>query len=129
MIDELATDEASIVRAIVDDVADGIGMKLSKCGGLTRGRRQRDVCRAAGLTMSVQDAWGSEVAFAAVLHLAQTIPAQNLRCVLDLRDDSPVVTAELDVPIRDGGLRAPEIPGLGVSPDLAVLGDPVASWT
>ncbi len=129
VVDELATDDESVLSAITDDIADGIGLKVSKCGGLTRARRQRDLCRAAGFTMSVQDAWGSEIAFAAVLQLAQTIPEQNLRCALDLRDGSPVATATFDVPVRDGGVRAPDTPGLGVSPDLEVLGAPVASWS
>jgi len=53
--DELATDEASIAQLIADDAAEGIGLKISKTGGLTRGRRQRDMCIAAGLAMSVQE--------------------------------------------------------------------------
>lgn len=129
ILDELAFDEASIVQAIADDVADGIGLKITKNGGLTRGRRQRDICRAAGMTMSVQDSWGSEIAFAAIVHLAQTIPAALLRCILDLRDGSPVVTAAFDAPVEDGGVLAPDEPGLGVTPDLDVLGAPVASWS
>jgi len=129
ILDELVDDDASVIHAISEDVADGIGLKITKNGGLTKGRRHRDLCRAAGMTMSVQDTWGSEIAFAAIVHLAQTVPASLLRCVLDLRDVSPIVTAAFDAPVVDGGVRAPNEPGLGVHPDLAVLGEPVASWS
>lgn len=44
-----------IAFAVTHDVADGIGLKISKAGGLTRGRRHRDICQAAGMTVSVQD--------------------------------------------------------------------------
>lgn len=50
--DELATSDASIVQLIADDAADGIGFKISKTGGLTRVRRKRDICIAAGYTIS-----------------------------------------------------------------------------
>src|SRR5262245_64474269 len=66
--DELATNEASVAHLIADDAAEGIGLKISKNGGLTRCRRQRDMCIAAGLTMSVQETAGSDVAFAAIVH-------------------------------------------------------------
>lgn len=41
-------------------------LKISKVGRLTHGRRHRDICRAAGLTASVQDTVGSAIAFAAI---------------------------------------------------------------
>lgn len=126
--DELATDEVSVLQAIVDDAADGIGLKISKSGGLTRGRRQRDLCLAAGLTMSVQETAGSEIAFAAIAHLGQTVPAHMLRCILDLRDLYTPVTAAFDAPIANGGVVVPDVPGLGIEVDRDVLGEPVARY-
>lgn len=128
VLDELAVDEAAVVQAIAGDAADGIGLKVTKSGGLTRSRRTRDLCRAAGLAVSVQDTWGSELAFAAVLHLAQTVPRRLLRCVLDCRDGSPVTTADLDAPVVDGGVTAPSRPGLGAVPRPDVLGPPIATY-
>ncbi len=129
VFDELATDEASILQIIADEAAEGIGLKVSKNGGLTRCRRQRDIAITAGLTMSVQDTVGSTIAFAALLHLGQTIPAKYLRCVLDTRDMVSIQTAQLDAPILDGGVLAPRQPGLGISPDRSVLGEPVAHYS
>lgn len=74
--DELAVSDASIVQLIAEDAADGIWLKISKNGGLTKGRRHRDICIAAGYTMSVQETTGSNIAFAAIVHLGQTVPPQ-----------------------------------------------------
>ncbi|MDX1609075.1 MAG: mandelate racemase/muconate lactonizing enzyme family protein [Halofilum sp. (in: g-proteobacteria)] len=128
VLDELVTDDASVLQAIVDDAADGIGLKVSKSGGLTRGRRQRDLCLTAGLSVSVQETAGSEIAFAAIAHLGQTVPPHMLRCILDLRDLYTPVTASIDAPLTDGGVLAPEAPGLGLTVDRDVLGEPVARY-
>ncbi|GEC32572.1 L-alanine-DL-glutamate epimerase-like enolase superfamily enzyme [Sinorhizobium fredii] len=86
IFDELATDDASIVQLVAEDAAEGIGLKISKNGGLTRGRRHRDIRVAAGHTVSVQETTGSDIAFAAIVHLGHTVPERYLRCVLESRD-------------------------------------------
>lgn len=126
--DELALDDHSISRLVADNAADGIGLKISKNGGLTQGRRQRDICTAAGLTISVQDTVGSEIAFAAIVHLAQTVRPDLLRSVLECRDMVTLRTAHGDFPIVDGMVKAPQTPGLGITPDLSVLGEPITSY-
>ncbi len=128
ILDELADSEASVINIVANDLADGVGLKISKAGGLTKSRRTRDICNAAGLTMSVQDSWGAQIAFAAIVHLAHTVPEQLLRCILDARTTTPVVLAEFDASIVDGGVVAPNEPGLGVHPDMSVLGVPVATY-
>ena len=128
MLDELAQTDADIIDAIRQDACDGIGLKVSKQGGLTAMRRQRDICNAAGLVASVQDTWGSIISFAAVLHAAQATPRRMLRAALDVRPLVGVTTAAIDAPILNGGVAAPFAPGLGVTPDLDVLGPPVASY-
>ncbi|GKZ23399.1 hypothetical protein AbraIFM66951_009716 [Aspergillus brasiliensis] len=128
IFDELAGNERSIVQFVADEAVDGIGLKISKTGGLTRGRRVRDICLAAGYTMSVQDTSGSDVAFAAIVHLAQTIPEQYLRCILECRAMCVGKTADGPFDVRDGVLMAPTCPGLGVKPRMEVLGEPVACY-
>ena len=78
--------------------------------------------------MSVQDTVGSTIAFAGIAHLAQTVPAQNLRCILDCRDMVTIETAQLDAPVENGGVIAPNAPGLGLTVDRDLLGDPVAVY-
>lgn len=126
--DELADSDAAVANIIADDAAEGIGLKISKNGGLTRGRRQRDMCIAAGLTVSVQETTGSDIAFAAIVQMAQTVPERYLRCVLESRDMVSCKTADGDFPVVDGYVTAPDAPGLGITPRLDVLGDPVASY-
>ena len=129
ILDELVQTDADIAQAIALDAADGIGLKISKAGGLTPSRRHRDIARAAGYTMSVQDTVGSPIALAGIVHLGQTVPEQYLRCILDTRSVVNLPTAELDVPVIDGGIIAPNLPGLGLTPNHDILGEPVASWS
>lgn len=129
IFDELATDEASITQLVADDAADGIGLKISKNGGLTRGRRLRDICLAAGYTISVQDTTGSDIAFAAIVHLGQTVPERNLRSVLECRDMVTLKTADGPFEVENGLVKAPTLPGLGITPRLDVLGPPVATYS
>jgi L-alanine-DL-glutamate epimerase-like enolase superfamily enzyme len=128
IMDELAELDGDVSRIVSEDIADGIGLKVSKAGGLTRGRRHRDICRAAGLTISVQDTVGSAIAFAGIVHLGATVPERNLRCILDCRDMVTLVVADFDAPVTAGGVLAPKAPGLGITVRREVLGDPVARW-
>lgn len=128
IMDELAELDADISRIVAEDIADGIGLKISKAGGLTRGRRHRDIARAAGLTISVQDTVGSAIAFAAIVHLGATVPERYLRCILDCRDMVTLVTADFDAPVEKGGILPPNAPGLGLTVRRETLGAPVAVW-
>ena len=128
ILDELVQNDADIIKLLSNDTADGIGLKISKNGGLTSGRRQRDICIAAGLSMSVQDTVGSAISFAAIAHLGQTVPPRLLRCVLDVRDMVTIKTAEFDAPVKDGGVIAPNKPGLGLDVDRDFLGEAVAIY-
>lgn len=128
IIDELAQHDSDIAMIVGQDIADGIGLKITKAGGLTHARRQRDICRAAGLTMSVQDTVGSAIAFAAIVHLGATVPTKLLRCILDTRDMVTTQTASFDAPVEQGGVLPPQAPGLGLSVNIEILGDPVATW-
>jgi L-alanine-DL-glutamate epimerase-like enolase superfamily enzyme len=126
--DELAISDASIVQLIAEDAAEGIGLKISKNGGLTHCRRHRDICTAAGLTMSVQETAGSDIAFAAIVHMGQTVPRRLLRSVLESRDIVALKTADGDFQVVAGHVTAPTAPGLGIEPRLDVLGEPVATY-
>ena len=129
ILDELAQSDGDIAQIIAGDVADGIGLKISKAGGLTHGRRHRDICLAAGLTVSVQDTVGSTIAFAAIAHLGATVPARALRCILDCRDMVTVSTARFEAPVQDGGVLVPDAPGLGIAIDRDVMGSPREVWS
>jgi L-alanine-DL-glutamate epimerase-like enolase superfamily enzyme len=107
---ELAISEPSIIQLIADDAAEGIGMKITKNGGITKSRRIRDICLAAGYTFSVQDTVGSDIAFAAIVHLGQTVPEKFLRCVLETRDMVTLKTADGPFNVEGGRITAPNVP-------------------
>ncbi|MEK9551785.1 MAG: enolase C-terminal domain-like protein, partial [Alphaproteobacteria bacterium] len=82
----------------------------------------------AGMVMSVQDTTGSEISFAAILHMAQSTPRHLLRCALDPRSMVSTRIAEFDAPVINGGATAPDLPGLGVTPNQNAIGAPVAIY-
>lgn len=129
LLDELVQSDSDVMFGIAQDACDGIGLKISKSGGLTPARRQRDMALAAGMTLSVQDTVGSTIAFSAICHLAQTVPEANLRCILDCRSMVTEQLASFDAPLVDGGILAPESPGLGLTVDMEVLGEPLMVWS
>ena len=128
LLDELIQSEADLIAAIRDDLCDGVGLKVTKQGGITPMLRQRAIASAAGMVMSIQDTVGSEFSFAAILHLAQSTPRHLLRCALDTRAMTTASLAHFDAPLQDGGATAPDTPGLGVEPTLDALGDPISTY-
>ncbi len=128
LLDELIQTEADLIHAIANDTCDGVGLKISKQGGVTAMLRQRAIAASAGLVMSIQDTVGSEISFATILHFAQSTPRHLLRCALDTRAMVTRQLASLDAPVIDGGVQAPTSPGLGVTPDLSMIGDPIITY-
>ncbi|MCT4556284.1 MAG: mandelate racemase [Pelagimonas sp.] len=123
-MDELAQDTASLLQAHQMGLMDAVALKLSKFGGLSATRRARDLCLHLGAKMCIEDTWGSDLTTAALLHLgAATEPGR----VMNVCDLSGYVGPRLapDGPVRKAGrIAPPEGVGLGVSPDLDLLGTP-----
>lgn len=128
VLDEQIVEDEDLIWAVANDIADGIGLKISVAGGLTPGRRQRDIARAAGMTISVQDTVGSMIAFAAIVHLGATVPPDLLRCILNCDEMVLKRTAKFDYQVTEEGILPPDVPGLGITVDESVIGAPIASW-
>ncbi len=128
VIDELLMSDSDMITLIKENAADGIGLKISKAGGLTHAKRHRDMAIAAGLTMSVQDTVGSTLSAASIFHLGATVPPSLLRCVLDVRDMVTRPTGTFSAPLIAGGVMPPDSPGLGVTIDRDALGPPAQIW-
>lgn len=128
MLDESADTVETLLQVIADDCADAINLKIAKVGGLTKAKRWRDICSAAGLSLSIQDPAGSCISFAAVVHLGQSVPARILRDVLDVREITGGEIATGAPEVVNGLVRARCEPGLGLTPRLDVLGDPLAVY-
>jgi L-alanine-DL-glutamate epimerase-like enolase superfamily enzyme len=116
------------MRAHGDDAMDVACIKISKMGGLTKARFGRDFCAVAGIPMCVEDVWGGDVVAAALAHLAASTPPDALLNTTDLHNYNALHFAA-GAPLADGGkLYVSDEPGLGVTPDESVLGEPVAVY-
>lgn len=123
-MDELTHDTASLLQAHRLGILDATALKLSKFGGLSKTRVARDLCLHLGARMCIECTWGSDIVTAAALHLAA---ATEPKLLLNTCDLSHYVAPRLDpdAPARDTGrIAPPDGPGLGVTPDPDLLGQP-----
>ncbi|MGD9509525.1 MAG: cis-3-hydroxy-L-proline dehydratase [Geminicoccaceae bacterium] len=124
VLDEVMDGLEMVVRGHADGAMDVINLKIGKVGGLTRARQIRDFCVSMGIAMTIEDSWGGDVVTAAIAHLAHSTPPEFLFSATDFNS---YVTRSIapDAPRRAGGrLAAGSLPGLGVTPELARLGEP-----
>ncbi len=124
-IDENGHDMASLMKAHELGCMDVVALKLSKFGGISAIRRARDLCLHFGTMMVIEDTWGSDITTAALAHLAVSTPEKY---VLNACDLSGYVWPNIapDGPRRENAsLRPSERPGLGITPDPGVLGEPI----
>ena len=129
-VDESLVTLQDAARIARDGLAEVFGIKLNRVGGLTKAARIRDVALAHGIDMFVMATGGSVLADTEALHLAATIPDANCRAVWACQDMLTVDVADGRGPRNEGGfLHLPEAPGLGVHPDEARLGEPVARYS
>ncbi len=125
VLDESVDSIGMLLRASADRAMDVVNIKISKLGGLSAARRVRDLCVSMGIAMTIEDSWGGDITTAAIAHLAHSTPEAFRFSSTDFNSYVTVSTAE-GAPRREGGfMRASTRPGLGVMPDMDVLGSPV----
>lgn len=123
-LDESVFDIKTLLEGNQKGAMDVAALKISKFGGITELKKARDLCTYFGTKMCIEDTWGSDITTAAVLHLGISCDPNRLLNVCDL---SSYVSPRLDakIPNRNKGrISAPESIGLGVNPDLDLLGQP-----
>lgn len=110
-------------------LAEIFGIKLNRVGGLTKAARLRDVALAHGIDIFVMATGGSVLADTEALHLAATIPDDNMLAVWACQDMLTIDIADGAGPrAQKGHLHLSEKSGLGVHPDEKALGIPVAIY-
>ena len=75
--------------------------------------------------MILEDTWGSDITTAAIAHLAHSTPEKNRLASTDFNHYNSVSVARGGPVNEDGRMRASSEPGLGVVPNMDVLGDPM----
>lgn len=126
ILDEIVQGLDVLLRAYRDGAVDVLNLKISRVGGLTKARQMRDLCVSLGLAVSIQDTGGSEFVQAAIAHLGHSTPLGSLISVWDCTELTDVRTGDGGAEVSQGFMRASSRPGLGVTPRLDVLGEPVA---
>jgi len=127
-LDESLQTLEDVARALADDACDVGCIKITKMGGLTRARLARDLLAANGIPMTVEDVWGAEIVTAALGHLAVSTPPDAILNTTDLHRYNDVHIASGAPEGQAGRLHVSDAPGLGIEPDLDVLGDPMAVY-
>ena len=128
-MDENSVDLPTVIHAVGSELVDGFGMKVTRIGGLQPMRTFRDICDARSLPHTCDDSWGGDVIAAACTQIGATVQPRLLEGVWLAQ---PYIEGHYDPanPVRvvDGHIALPEGPGLGINPDAALFGAPVASF-
>ena len=128
-VDESLHDFNDLLKIQREGIAEIVNIKINRVGGLTKARRLRDFCLETGIAMLIMDTGGTVVSDSGVAHFAQTIPDPFCLGVWSCQEMVSVDPAPgQGVRNIDGCFTAPELPGLGVKPELEKLGKPVAIY-
>jgi len=125
ILDENIHSLEMLLQAQRDLAMDVVNIKISKLGGITKARQVRDLCVTLGIALTIEDSWGGDIVTAAIAHLAHSCPEASRFTSTDFNSYVTVSFAD-GAPQRDNGkMRASFGPGLGITPKMDVLGDPV----
>ena len=129
ILDECIQSFEDLLLAQREQLAQAIGLKIGRVGGLTKAKRMRDFCVATGIRMNIEDTGGSQIADTAAVHLAMATPKTHHRATWDCSYLHSIITANGGYIRENGKATLPNSPGLGIEPRLEVLGEPVASYS
>jgi L-alanine-DL-glutamate epimerase-like enolase superfamily enzyme len=129
VLDESIVSLPALLEAHRRGVPDGITIKISRVGGVTRAATIRDVAVELGLEVTVEDGGGASIDTAAMAHLSLSTPEASRIHTVNYTAWVAVDNA-IGVPEpENGALRAPSAPGLGVEVLVDRLGEPFADIT
>ncbi|BCH05389.1 muconate-lactonizing protein (plasmid) [Mesorhizobium sp. 131-2-5] len=126
ILDECVDSLDILIRAKGDGILNGLNLKIGRHGGLTRARTIRDVCLALNVPMHIQDTGGSNIANAAIGHMAYSTPERVLLQVWNTMNLIETVTATGGAFVEKSRMYLTPGPGLAVEPDMKVLGAPIS---
>lgn len=130
ILDESIVTIEDCIHAGANGAFEGIGLKIGRCGGLTRARRICDAADALGLIYWAKDTIGSEIATLATAHLAHARSPRNMKGALSCMGLVDTRTGDAALVEKNGEMYLHDmVPGLGFEPDMSVLGSPVVQLT
>jgi L-alanine-DL-glutamate epimerase-like enolase superfamily enzyme len=128
-LDESTEDVATVLALLGQGRCDGLGMKLTRVGGLSPMISVRDMAQARRIPMSADDGWGGDIIASACVHMGATITPAYQRATWIA---APYVERHYDPEngprITDGHIAVPHRPGLGIKIDPEQFGTPALSF-
>ena len=125
ILDESIETLDDLIQSHTAQTLNGVTIKLSRVGGITKAKLIRDVAIALGLRVTIEDTGGSDINTAATTHLMLSTPRAIRFHTVDFMNWVTVSNATGMPPVTGGRIRAPVEPGLGVAILEGVLGEPI----
>lgn len=125
ILDECMDSIHTLMRGFQDSAMDVVNLKINRIGGLTASRLFRDLCIKMGITMTIEDSWGGDIATAAIAHLAHSTPSEYHFQSSAFHEYTNQEIASGGPVIKDGYMSVTDCPGLGVEANMDILGDAV----
>ncbi len=129
ILDECMDTLQSVLRAWNDQAVDVINLKIGRLGGLSKAKIIRDVCVSLGISLTIEDTWGSQIGDAAIAHLAHSTPREFHFQSSAFHEYTEVSTAKGQPIIESGYMFCSNAPGLGIIPNFDTLGDPLSIFS
>jgi L-alanine-DL-glutamate epimerase-like enolase superfamily enzyme len=109
--------------------ADGLTLKISRLGGVTKTRQIRDVAVDLGFMVTVEDTGGAEIDTAAMAHLSLSTPQERRLHTIAFHEWVTVRTASNRPPVTGSCMGIPAGPGLGIDVLGELIGTPFLELT
>ena len=129
IMDESVITMADLYRTKYDVTAGAVNIKLGRVGGISQAVTMRNTAQDLGMHFCIEDVWGGDVTAAAASHVAASSRPGNLMHTSFFNDWTDEHVAGYQPRTVNGRGKAPEGPGLGITIDRGMIGDPVASFS
>ncbi len=126
VLDEGIVSLDDLLRAHEAGILAGVTLKMARVGGVGPTRLLRDIAVKLGLKVTIEDTGGSTINTAATAHMMVSTPHALRVHTVDFMNWVTVSNADGMPAAGDGMLVAPTGTGLGVTPDMAILGPVIA---
>jgi len=129
VLDESVTSTGDLLEIHRKGAADGLTLKISRLGGVTRTGRIRDLAVELGFMITVEDTGGAEIDTAAMAHLSLSTPEERRLHAIAFHEWVTVRTASNAPPVAGNRIGLPDGPGLGIDVRPELLGAPILDLT
>ncbi len=124
VLDESVASLEDLLEIHRTGAADGVTLKISRLGGVSRTRKLRDLAVDLGYMVTVEDTGGAEIDTAAIAHLSLSTPEERRLHTVAFHQWVTARTASSAPPVEDSHMSLPEGIGLGINVLTERLGKP-----